>query len=462
MGVAAGIMVPHPPVLVPEVGGGREAEAAATAAGYEKAAVFAAECRPDTLFVISPHSTAYADYFHISPGRKARGSFASFGAPGVVFEVSYDWAFASELEAEAGAVGLPAGTLGERDKSLDHGVAVPLYFLRRAFGTLPKIVRMGVSGLPLREHYRLGALIARVAERMERRVLIVASGDLSHHLKDDGPYGFTPEGPQYDGMIMDVMGSADFGKLFDFGEVFRSRAGECGHRSFAVMAGAFDGLEVEAERLSYEGPFGVGYGVCTFRALGPSPARRFLDEYAEKERRRVAEAREAEDSYVRLARAAAEAYARRGETLRVPPGLPDEMYSSRAGVFVSIKKDGQLRGCIGTTEPARPSVAQEIIYNAISASSRDPRFEPVEPEELDSLVYNVDVLSAPEPVDSPSMLDVKKYGVIVSKGGRRGLLLPDLEGVDSVEEQISIAKRKAGIAEGEKASLERFEVKRHR
>ena len=130
-------------------------------------------------------------------------------------------------------------------------------------------------------------------------------------------------------------------------------------------------------------------------------------------------------------------------------------------MFVSIKENGSLRGCIGTIEPAEASLALEIIHNAISASARDPRFSPIEPEELDRLTITVDVIGPVEPVDSPDKLDVKRYGIIVSREGNRGLLLPDLDGVDTVQEQIEIAKRKAGIGENEEVALERFEVERH-
>jgi AmmeMemoRadiSam system protein A len=138
------------------------------------------------------------------------------------------------------------------------------------------------------------------------------------------------------------------------------------------------------------------------------------------------------------------------------------MLSDQAGTFVSLKKHGQLRGCIGTISATTRSIADEIIQNAISACSHDPRFEPVTPKELDELEYSVDILGKAEDIASPEALDVKRYGVIVSRGHRRGLLLPNLEGIDTVEEQLSIARRKAGIREGEPVTLQRFEVVRHR
>ena len=137
------------------------------------------------------------------------------------------------------------------------------------------------------------------------------------------------------------------------------------------------------------------------------------------------------------------------------------MTEQATGTFVSLHAHGQLRGCIGTIGPTTENVAWEIVQNAVSACSRDPRFAPVRADELDSLEYSVDVLGEPETVSSPEELDVKKYGVIVSCGGRRGLLLPDLEGVDTVAQQIDIAREKGGISSREKYTLERFEVVRH-
>ena len=145
----------------------------------------------------------------------------------------------------------------------------------------------------------------------------------------------------------------------------------------------------------------------------------------------------------------------------VPKNLNEELLENRSGVFVSLKEDSMLRGCIGTIEPTKENIAMEIIRNAVSAGVEDPRFLPVEESELDKIVYSVDVLRKPENIDSIEELDVKKYGVIVSKGMRRGLLLPNLEGIETPEEQVNIALKKAGISPDESYSMERFKVERH-
>jgi AmmeMemoRadiSam system protein A len=462
MNIVRAVMVPHPPILLPAVGRGEEKKIAATTAAYEQAAGFIRQAKPDTIVVLTPHSVLYRDYFHISPGESASGSFAQFGAPGVKLSVRYDAPFVRALERAAAAEKLPAGTLGERDRTLDHAAMIPLWFLQNAYQgePLPPVVRVGLSGRPLTDHYRLGILLRETAEALGRRIAVIASGDLSHRLRKDGPYGLRPEGPEYDRRIMAAMGSADFGSLFSFSSGFCEAAGECGHRSFTIMAGCFDGLSVQAQRLSYEGPFGVGYGVCLFSPVAPDPARRFLDAELRREEEARRRRRAGEDAYVRLARLAVETYVRGGAPA-LPDDLPPALRDTCAGAFVSLHLHGELRGCIGTTGPTAPCLGLEILRNAVSACARDPRFPPVAPEELPLLEYSVDVLSPAEDIDTPDALDPRRYGVIVSRGERRGLLLPDLEGVDTVEQQIGIAKKKAGIRPEEAVSLERFEVVRH-
>ena len=461
MTVQAAFIFPHPPLIIPAVGRGGEKQIAPTAAACEEAAARIAEIRPDLIFLTSPHSVMYGDYFHLSPGSSARGSLASFGAPDEICQADYDSEFVSALAEEAEAEGLPAGTLGEQDSDLDHGTMVPLWFVRRQYRDF-RLVRCGLSGLSFGDHYRLGMLVARISARLGRRTVFLASGDLSHKLKDSGPYGFAPEGPEYDRRIQEVCRSGDFGELFDFDHGFCSRAAECGHRSFLIMAGALDGRQVQSQLLSHQDVTGVGYGVASFIPGDPDPARRFLEIRQQGILTRRAQLLEHSDPYVRLAVQTLEDHVNRRGLRDLPPDLPREMTERRAGVFVSLHKEGELRGCIGTIAPVTSCIAREIMDNAVSACSRDPRFEPVRPDELPYLDVNVDVLGEAEDITSPAELDVRRYGVIVTSGMRRGLLLPDLEGVDTVEQQIAIARRKAGIGAGEKISLQRFEVVRHR
>ncbi len=459
MPIKTAVAVPHPPLMIPAVGKGEERGISKTIEAYRAAMRLVAAQKPQTVVLLSPHTAMYSDYFHISPGSGASGSFAQFGAPQVRMEAVYDETLAQAIEKAAKDAGIPAGTLGERDSALDHGAMIPLYFLNEVYKEPYRVVRIGLSGLPLREHYRFGQCIRDACA--EANVCVVASGDLSHRLKADGPYGFDAAGPELDRLITAGLSGGEFGKLLDISPSLADAGAECGLRSFVIMAGALDGVGVKAELLSYEGPFGVGYAVATFLPGGADDARHFGDAYDQRERDRVKSEMEKEDEYVKLARLSAETYVKTGKKLPLPAGLPDELAGRRAGVFVSLHRFGELRGCIGTIAPVAPSVAAEIIQNAVSAATQDPRFSPVRADELDTLAINVDVLGEPEPVASVRQLDPKRYGVIVSNGLRRGLLLPDLDGVDTAEEQVAIARRKAGIDEEEDVQLERFEVVRH-
>lgn len=453
-------IVPHPPIILPPIGQGQEREIRATIAAYQEIARRVRQLSPDTIVVISSHATSYADYFHISPGSKARGDMKRFGAAQLKVNAVYDEEFVASLERNCKRAGVFAGTKGEREKALDHGSIVPLSFLAEMELT-SEVVRIGISGQSAAEHYRLGKCIKKTAEELDRAVVVIASGDLSHKLLETGPYGFHPSGPEFDRQATEAMTEGDFLRLMTLDPALCEEAAECGLGTFWVLAGTLDRMNVKSELLSYEGPFGVGYAVAAFTPEDTNESRAFDVLFQRAEREQLSAIRESEDAFVRLARETVEAFVRSGETLSLPDELPEEMTNRRAGVFVSLKIGGKLRGCIGTISAVTENIAQEILKNAIAACSEDPRFDPVRAEELPRITYSVDVLGPTERIDSMEQLDAKKYGVIVVSGYRKGLLLPNLEGVDTAEEQVKIAKRKAGIPENERCRMERFEVVRH-
>ncbi|SFD19991.1 AmmeMemoRadiSam system protein A [Ruminococcus albus] len=437
MPIVAAFIVPHPPLIVPAVGRGGEREVQKTIDSYLQTAEEIAALKPETIIISSPHAVMYRDYFHISPGEKAFGTFVDFRAPEVSFAETYDTELVAEIERIAREKNFPAGTMGEKDPRLDHGTMVPLYFTEQRY-TAFKLVRIGLSGLPLTKHYELGKIIAKAVENTNRRVVWIASGDLSHKLQEYGPYGYAEEGPIYDEKLIDTCVRGALGELKDFDEDLCERAAECGHRSFTMMSGAFDGVRVRSKVYSHEDVTGVGYGVCSFYPKNNG------------------------DEFVSLARMTIETYIKERKRIMPPTGLSEKLTSTRAGAFVSIHKKGDLRGCIGTIAPCEDSLAEEIISNAISASTRDPRFPPITTAELDSLEINVDVLTEPIQVKSLDELDPKRYGVIVQSGYKRGLLLPDLEGIDSVEQQLDIAMMKGGITYEDELTVFKFEVVRHK
>jgi AmmeMemoRadiSam system protein A len=237
-------------------------------------------------------------------------------------------------------------------------------------------------------------------------------------------------------------------------------AGECALRSYYILLGALTRFEFSGKPLSYQGNFGVGYLVMRFDVKEGN--KDTFGQLTRLEEEKIQSRIRGEGPYVRLARESLTHYiVHRSHLKKIPSYVTEEMRTDRSGVFVSIKKEGDLRGCIGTIEPAADSIAQEIIRNAVEAGIYDPRFPSVEVQELKELEFSVDVLTKAEEA-SKADLDPKRYGVIVRSGHKSGLLLPDLEGVDTVEEQLNIALRKAGIAPDSPFTIEKFEVIRHK
>lgn len=454
MSVLYAMCVPHPPLIIPEIGQGEEKTISNTIQSYESIMKYVSTLPIETVIVISPHAIAYSDYIHISPGKHGSGDFSQFHAGNVRIEVDYDTELVKKITQSAKKHHIFAGTLG-KDDNLDHGTMIPLYFLNKYLKDY-KVVRIGISGLSPLTHYRFGQCIKEAVG--DKNVLLIASGDLSHCLKEDGPYSYKEEGPLFDYDIITAWKNSDFMRFLTFDPLFIEAASECGLRSFQIMAGALDQKKIKPNFYSYEGPFGVGYGICGFEICGEDQPRDIGNQYKKKMQEEVKKIKEHEDDYVRLARTTIEHYVK--EKVEIIPEVTEEM-KRRAGVFVSIHEEGRLRGCIGTFMPVQDNIALEIVHNAISACSEDPRFDPITEEELDNLIISVDVLGEIEPVEDISTLDPRIYGIIVSYGSKRGLLLPDLEGVDTVTDQIQIACHKAGIHEGEKIKIERFKVIRH-
>lgn len=446
MPVVIGCIVPHPPVMIPEIGGQRANDVAATQRGMHQLASRMAVTRPETIVVISPHGQAHHSAMGVLTASTSFGDFSMWGAAGLNFEFRNDLDFVEALQAEARHAGVPLKTIGEMAYELDHGVLVPIYFLTRGMDHA-SLVPLTFSWLSAEAHYAFGQALGRAAERSGKRVAVVASGDLSHRLTIDAPAGFDPDGQVFDQAIVQIVRKWDTQALLGMDRNLLHHAGECGYRSVVILFGAMDGLKVEPTVLSYEGPFGVGYMVASVELKAATSEQSMATVEAPVMHPVVMLAKKTVESFVSTGHV--------GEPEYTCPEMKE-----RAGVFVSLKKGGELRGCIGTFEPTRQNVAEEIMQNAVSAATRDPRFLPVRVNELPDLTYSVDILSAPEPIDSLEQLDPRRYGVIVLCGERRGLLLPDLEGVDTAEEQVDIARRKASIGRDEPVALFRFEVRR--
>ncbi len=465
MPIIGGYLMPHPPVLIPEIGQGREEACGNTLKALEHIAQKIKSQEPDTIILITPHGPLFSDGIAIGGEAVLSGNLGPFGAPEIIISQPNAVEWVDKIIFEAGKIDVPVVKIDKKSAGkyrvkadLDHGAIVPLYFINRQWSNY-RLIHITYGLLSIPTLYAFGKMLNMLIGQSSEKTVVVASGDLSHCLKDEGPYAFHPDGPRFDEAAIEHLSKGDFIGLLTLDATVVANAGECAFRSLAILGGALDGMALESACHSYEGPFGVGYGVCSFESIGEQGSR--MAQLQEKWARLLKEKRAKEDPWVRLARTTIEAFVADGSTPPLPEGLPEAMTGEQNGVFVCLKGPSGLRGCIGTFSPTMPSVAHEIICNAVKAASEDPRFPPLEAEELHELTISVDVLMPSEPILSPAELDPKRYGVIVQNGLKQGLLLPDLEGVDTAEEQIRIALQKAGIMESEEYTLHRFEVIRH-
>ncbi|MCB9762664.1 MAG: AmmeMemoRadiSam system protein A [Alphaproteobacteria bacterium] len=401
----------HAPIVLPEVAGSRGAECARTTRAMREVAARAVASRPDRVVIISPHSPRHRTLWSAWRGRH-RGDLGRFRAP----QLQVDLPDAAEVADALGLVPVPHDAGAE----LDHGAMVPLAFLWQAGWRGPTAILARPWNAP--EARAVGVELAA----LEGRTAVVASGDMSHRLKPGAPAGYDPRAQDFDDAFVAGLRAEDWDAALNAQP--RERAAEDVIESTRVAMQAA-GAPLNAEVLSYEGPFGVGYAEAVL--ADPAPPL-----YA----------------VARKAIAAAVL----GRDAPVPEGG-----EPTKGVFVTLHKNGRLRGCIGRITPTHERSLYDMIAQVAPLSAQhDPRFPAVSPSELDELDIEVSVLEPPEPVTDLATLDPRRYGVVVTSGWRRGVLLPDLEGVDTVEQQLRITRRKAGIRGHEPVEVERFEVRK--
>ena len=330
MAINYGFIVPHPPIAIHEVGKGRERKIQNTIDAFMSVARMIKEIQPETIIISTPHSTVYSDYIHISPGKSAAGSFSNFGVRDVFFKVEYDEELVKAISDFAFEEDIPAGTLGERNKELDHGAMVPLYFINKHY-TNYKLVRISISGLSSITHYNLGKSNRAVSKLGRNCVLLPVV--ICHINMASGPYGYDEKVPNLDKDITDAMRKADFLKLLTINEERCERAAQCGLQSFNILAGCFDKRNVKPAFMSYEGPFGVGYAVCAYEAAGSDDVRDFAKRALDEMEEKMKKARGKEDAYISLARKSIELYTRTKKVLEMPDDLSKELLEEEQGLY---------------------------------------------------------------------------------------------------------------------------------
>lgn len=265
MPITSAYLVPHPPIILPEVGRGEEVKIAETDAAYNYIAKSIAAQAPHTIVIVSPHARAFRDYIELAGGGTISGDMRRFNAPDVKISVPIDTEFTQAIEEAADEQHLPVGVIdSDKNYGLDHGSLIPLYYVNKYYGDY-KIVLAGISGLSPRVHADFGRIIASVAGNFPKNTVLIASGDLSHRLLAEGPYGYHPDGPLFDSRVVKIISEKDFGAFLNLDEKFCDNAAECGLKPLQVLAGAVDGAVSDTRVLSHEGPFGVGYCVAEIK-----------------------------------------------------------------------------------------------------------------------------------------------------------------------------------------------------
>lgn len=473
MPVVFGGLTPHPPLLIPQIGKEAIKEVFASLKGLELFSKRLVASSPELLLLVTPHGPVFREAPSIFTIKSFSGDFRQFGAPEVKLEADNYLPLARRIIDEAANSGFPLIELDEisiyRSRLrpfLDHATMVPLFYFQKAGLSVPMVL-ISIGMTPYKELFLFGKMVLSCVLAEGKRTALVASGDLSHRLIPSAPAGYDPIGKEFDRLILELLASGNFRGILSINEDLIERAGECGFRPLTITAGAWEELSLNTSVLSYEGPFGVGYGVVLCEPKEIADQQGSVGNKEQEPQKNEQEPQEPENREIYnstwlldLIKKSVEKFVTNGNVITVPKDIPSR-FASPGGVFVSLRKHGQLRGCIGSLEPTTESIAKEVIQMAISAATRDPRFPAVKKEELIYVEYSVDLLSPLEPVTTIEELDPKKYGVVVKSDEKRGVLLPDLPGVDTVIQQVNIAKEKAGINASADVKLYRFNVTRY-
>jgi len=262
-GIVFGCTVPHPPLMVPDVGRGQERAISATIDAMELVNQKLASQEPEIVLIISPHGKTHENAMGILTAASCTGDMHGWGTREPTSRFNNDLELVKLIQQEAEAANVPLKSIGERGYELDHGVMAPLYYLMSSVEKHP-LVPLTFSWLPYEMHFAFGKAIQRAADKRKKRVALIASGDLSHRLIPSAPAGYDPQGKIFDEKLVQALSHLDTKSIMSFDRELIERAGECGLRSIIILLGALDGLKVKTDVLSYEGPFGVGYLVASF------------------------------------------------------------------------------------------------------------------------------------------------------------------------------------------------------
>ncbi len=440
MSILGTFYMPHPPIMIPQIGRGDEVKLQKTIEAYEQVVDKIAELKPDTIVVISNKAPRYSDYIQTFSKVRLSGNLSKYGAKEIDFTADFDIKYSKKIREIAERTNYTCGGTARSDfREIDYGTIIPLYYITKRYVEF-NLVSVGLSDLPECEHAKMGEIIAQAADELDRKVVCIASCDLS-------------ENPS----------NKDF------------------TNAYAMLEGV-NGSKVDFTEslINFEDPFNVGYAVGSLsdtEFVKTTRKKLEVDNGAEAEnnaktfetllaaKKVVADKKLPTDQCVKLAQLAVETFIQTNDIL-LPNKVLDEtseLLNERRPVFVTLYKNGNLRGCIGATSAIQKTVADEIIGNAVSAATRDVRFMPITSAELREIEYQIDILNDPTDVKNIDELDCSQYGLIMEKDNKKSIILPNLAGVETVDMQLLILRKQLGITEDDKDfTLKKFTVETHK
>lgn len=460
-------LMPHPPLIIPSIGKGKEFEIQKTVDACNKIAKEIQELKPETIIVVTPHGTKFSDTVCVSNEEKIKGDFRRFKDSRTTIETHIDREFNYKLNDicsydNISVVMSDTNLLKRYNRSyaLDYGTMVPLYFINQVYKNY-KLVHITYNNLSDIQLYKLGMAIKQTAKNLDRKTVFIASGNLSKRLKEESEHRYLKEAVDFDTEMIYSLQNGDVESIFNMDKYNLSKIIGCGLKSIFIMLGVMDSEMINGELLSYESAFNSAYSVMEFNNVQKTESR--LDSLISKRQENINKLNKKTTSsnpYVKLARESLNHYYTTNHLMAVSENIPSELRKNQGGVFVSLKKSGELRGCVGTVLPQTDSIAQEIIRNTVEAATNDAKFPRLTLDELAEIDICVDVLDRPHKATKKT-LNPKKYGILITQGHKRGIVLPNINGVNTPLSQIKLACEKANINMKEKYEIEKFEVTRY-
>lgn len=462
--IAKFYVMPHPTMIIPELGDGEETKITATTSACEKVADEIGEIKPDTVIVITPHGPLFGNAVAFTNEEKIYGQIKKDDETKVFLNFDINTSLINNITTDLKKENINCVNINSKscelygiEYELDYGTIIPMYFIDKKLSDY-KIIQITCGEFSKFELYKIGMIIKKAVEESESKAVCIASGELSHRLTEDGPYGYTPEGKNFDVEIQSLLKNGDVLNIYNMDNMKIDAAGTCGMNPLYTMLGVMNGNEVKGNILSYEGPFGIGYAVIDF-SLSKTEINMY-EQIINEKNKKFQNRLEDETIYAKLARESLTKFLMEGIKIEVPSYVTDEMIQNKAGVMISIMKDRKIVANSGYYLPRADNIAEEIINCAINLTSVNVNQTGFGIKDLEDIDIYVETITDVEKV-SIEELNPEEYGVYVRSGMKSGMFFPRIPGVETSEQQLNAALQQGNISSFDDYIIKRFKVTSH-